>query len=184
MQDSDFTLLPCTEEDLLAISLRDSFCFPPFYPLKDDDPVSLDTFFCKVIPDESRDHFVKTYKFVKKEAVSDILALASISNSSFSFGSYEMKPDYLRGCGYNEAFPSVLLNAFGVRRDCQRQGLGSLAFNMLIDMIRVSSVAGVRFMILHPLESAVEFYKSLGCIEIYDDTESVVEYMFLDIWRE
>ena len=115
LQPNDFSLLPCTKEDVLAIASRGHFCFPPFDPVKDDDPVSLDTFFCKVVPNEDEEHFSKTYKLVKNVKPNDILALASIANSGFSFGSYENKPANLQNTGYNEDFPSVMLLAFGVR---------------------------------------------------------------------
>jgi len=37
---------------------------------------------------------------------------------------------------------------------------------------------------LHPLESAIPFYKSLGCVEVFtDEFEEDVESMFLDIWQ-
>lgn len=181
---NDFELLPCSEEDYLALSKKDSFCFPPYDPLQDDDPVSLDTFFCKVVPEELNDYFVKTYKFVKNSNKDDILALASISNSSFSFGVYESKPSSLRDSGFNEAFPAVMLVAFGVRRDCQGAGIGSAAFNALLGMIRNDSIAGVRVLVLHPLEAAIPFYKSLGFMEVAaEEDESVVESMVLDVWR-
>ena len=38
-------LLPCTKEDISTIASRGCFCFPPFDPTRDDDSVSLDTFF-------------------------------------------------------------------------------------------------------------------------------------------
>ena len=100
LQSDDFSLLPCTKEDVLAIASRGHFCFPPFDPTKDDDPVSLDTFFCNVVPNEGEDHFSKTYKLVKNIKPNDILALASIANSGFSFGLYENKPVNLRNTGY------------------------------------------------------------------------------------
>ncbi|WP_297946337.1 hypothetical protein [uncultured Fibrobacter sp.] len=84
-----FSLLPCTKEDISAISARGYFCFPPFDPTKDDDPVSLDSFFCKVVPNEDEEHFSKTYKLIENEFPKDVLALASIANSGFSFGAYE-----------------------------------------------------------------------------------------------
>ena len=180
-----FSLLPCTKEDISAIATQGHFCYPPFDPTKNDDPVSLDTFFCKVVPNEDEDHFSKTYKLVENEFPNEILALASIANSGFSFGSYESKPENLRNTGYNEDFPSVMLLAFGVRKDCQGQGLGSVAFKKLIQMIRESSIAGVRLLILHPLESAISFYKSLGCVEVFDeDFQDEVESMFIDIWHK
>lgn len=185
LQSDDFSLLPCTKEDVLAIASRGHFCFPPFDPTKDDDPVSLDTFFCNVVPNEDEDHFSKTYKLVKNIKPNDILALASIANSGFSFGLYENKPINLRNTGYNEAFPSVLLLAFGVRLDWQNRGIGSLAFKKLIQMIRESSIAGVRLLIIHPLETAVSFYKSLGCVEVFNEEfQDEVESMFIDIWRK
>lgn len=73
-------------------------------------------FFCNVVPNEDEDHFSKTYKLVENKYPKDILALASIANSGFSFGSYENKPINLRNSGYNEDFPSIMLLAFGVRR--------------------------------------------------------------------
>ena len=180
-----FSLLPCTKEDISAIASRGYFCFPPFDPTKDDDPVSLDTFFCNVVPNEDDEHFSKTYKLVENKYPKDILVLASIANSGFSFGSYENKPANLQNSGYNEDFPSVMLLAFGVRKDCQGQGLGSLAFKKLLQMIRESSIAGVRLLILHPLESAISFYKSLGCVEVFnEDIQDEVESMFIDIWRK
>ncbi|MBR4397655.1 MAG: GNAT family N-acetyltransferase, partial [Fibrobacter sp.] len=122
--------------------------------------------------------------FVENDCPKDILALASIANSGFSFGSYEDKPTNLQNSGYNESFPSVLLLAFGVRKDCQGQGLGSLAFRMLLQMIRESSIAGVRLLTFHPLEKAIPFYKSQGCIENYtNEFEDEVESMFIDIWQ-
>jgi GNAT superfamily N-acetyltransferase len=180
-----FSLLPCTKEDISAIAAQGHFCFPPFDPTKDDDPVSLDTFFCKVVPNEDDDHFSKTYKLVENGFPNEILALASIANSGFSFGSYENKPASLQNSGYNESFPSVMLLAFGVRKDCQGQGLGSLAFKKLLQMIRESSIAGVRLLILHPLETAVPFYKSLGCVEVFDEKcQDEVESMFIDVWHK
>lgn len=180
-----FSLLPCTKEDISAISNRGHFCFPPFDPTKDDDPVSLDTFFCKVVPEENENHFSKTYKLVENGHAKNILALASIANSAFSFGEYENKPASLRNTGYNEGFPSVMLLAFGVRQDYQGQGLGSLAFRKLLQMIRETSIAGVRLLILHPLETAVSFYKSLGCTEIFNEEfQDEVESMFIDIWHK
>ena len=180
-----FSLLPCTKEDISAIASRGHFCCPPFDPTRDDDPVSLDIFFCNVAPNEGEDHFSKTYKLVENENPDDVLALASIANSGFSFGSYENKPADLRNTGYNEDFPSVTLLAFGVRKDCQGQGLGSLAFKKLLQMIRESSIAGVRLLILHPLETAVSFYKSLGCVEVFNEEfQDEVESMFIDIWRK
>jgi len=180
-----FSLLPCAKEDISAIASRGCFCFPPFDPTRDDDPVSLDTFFCKVVPEEDENHFSKTYKLVEKDCPKDILALASIANSGFSFGSYEDKPANLQNSGYNESFPSILLLAFGVRKDCQGQGLGSLAFRKLLQMIRESSIAGVRLLTFHPLEKAIPFYKSQGCIENYtDEFEDEVESMFIDIWHK
>lgn len=184
VQQKEFVLLPCSKEDYLSLSKRESFCFPPFNPLQDDDPVSLDTFFCKVVPDELDDHFVRTYKFVKKSNVDDILALASISNSSFTFGEYEQKPSSLRNSGFNDAFPAVMLVAFGVRVDCQRSGVGSAAFGAVLDLVRKDSIAGVRVLVLHPLEAAIPFYRSLGFMEVCsEEDESVVESMVLDIWR-
>ena len=184
LQPNDFSLLPCQKEDFRAISERGFFCFPPFDPLVDDDPVSLDTFFCKVAPEEDEFHFFKTYKFVKNVNHSDILALASISNTGFTFNSYEAKPEALRGVGFNESFPAVLLLAFGVRKDWQNRGIGTVAFNKLVEMIKKSSIAGVRMLTLHPLESAIPFYKSLGCVEVFaDEYEEEVESMFLDIWQ-
>jgi len=184
IQQNEFVLLPCSKDDYLALSKRDSFCFPPYDPLQDDDPVSLDSFFCKVVPEEANDHFVKTYKFVKEADVDDILALASVSNSSFSFGAYESKPLSLRNSGFNEAFPAVMLVAFGVRRDCQRAGIGSAAFNAMLDLIRNDSIAGVRVLVLHPLENAIPFYKSHGFMEVTaEDDESAIESMVLDIWQ-
>lgn len=184
LQPSDFSLLPCTEEDFLVIASWRHFCFPPFDPTADDDPVSLDTFFCNVVPNEDEEHFSKTYKLVKKAKPDDILALASIANSGFSFGSYENKPANLRNTGYNEDFPSVTLLAFGVSLDWQNRGIGSVAFKKLLQMIRKSSIAGVRLLTLHPLESAVSFYKSLGCIEVFnEDCQDEVESMFIDIWQ-
>ena len=122
---------------------------------------------------------------MENENPDDVLALASIANSGFSFGSYENKPADLRNTGYNEDFPSVTLLAFGVRKDCQGQGLGSLAFKKLLQMIRESSIAGVRLLILHPLETAVSFYKSLGCVEVFNEEfQDEVESMFIDIWRK
>ena len=180
-----FSLLPCSKEDISAIVSRGHFCFPPFDPTKDDDPVSLDTFFCNVVPNEDEDHFSKTYKLVENKYPKDILALASIANSGFSFGSYENKPINLRNSGYNEDFPSIMLLAFGVRRDCQGQGLGSLAFKKLLQMIRESSIAGVRLLILHPLEKAVPFYKSLGCVEVFNEEfQDEVESMLIDVWHK
>ena len=99
-----FSLLPCSKEDISTIASRGCFCFPPFDPTKDDDPVSLDTFFCNVVPNEDEEHFSKTYKLVEDEFPKEILALASIANSGFSFGSYENKPINLRNSGYNEDF--------------------------------------------------------------------------------
>lgn len=181
---SSFSLLPCGKEYFLAISARGHFCFPPFDPLVDDDPVSLDAFFCRVAPDEGEYHFSRTYKLVEKNDTSNILALASICNSVFCFDSYEAKPESLRGIGFNEDFPGIMLLAFGVRHDCQKQGLGTVASNKLVELIRESSIAGVRVLTLHPLESAISFYKSLGCVEVYaDDFEDDVESMFLDIWQ-
>lgn len=107
LEPNNFSLLPCQKEDFLDIAKREYFCFPPFDPLADDDPVSLDTFFCKVAPEEDRFHFSKTYKFVENEYPSNILALASICNSGFTFNSYEEKPQSLRGVGFNEDFPSI-----------------------------------------------------------------------------
>lgn len=180
-----FSLLPCTKEDVLAIASRGHFCYPPFDPTKDDDPVSLDTFFCNVVPNEDEEHFSKTYKLVENKFPKDILALASIANSGFSFGSYENKPANLRNSGYNEDFPSVMLLALGVRKECQHQGLGSVAFKKLIQMIRESSIAGVRLLILHPLETAISFYKSLGCVEVFnEEVQDEVESMFIDIWHK
>ena len=180
-----FSLLPCTKEDISAISARGYFCFPPFDPTKDDDPVSLDSFFCKVVPNEDEEHFSKTYKLIENEFPKDVLALASIANSGFSFGAYEDKPANLRNSGYNEDFPSIMLLAFGVRLDCQGQGIGTVAFKKLLQLIRESSIAGVRLLTLHPLEKAVPFYRSLGCVEIYEDEfKDVVESMFLDLWQK
>ena len=62
-----------------------------------------------------------------------------------------------------------MLLAFGVRLDCQGQGIGTVAFKKLLQLIRESSIAGVRLLTLHPLEKAVPFYRSLGCVEIYED---------------
>lgn len=184
LEPNNFSLLPCQKEDFLDIAKREHFCFPPFDPLVDDDPVSLDTFFCKVAPEEDEFHFSKTYKFVENEDPSNILALASICNSGFTFNSYEAKPQSLRGIGFNEDFPSIMLLAFGVRHDCQKQGIGTVAFNKLVEMIKKSSIAGVRMLTLHPLESAIPFYKSLGCVEVFtDEYEEEVESMFLDIWQ-
>ena len=185
MLESDrFSLLPCTKEDILAISNRGHFCFPLFDPTKDDDPVSLDIFFCKVVPEEEENHFSKTYTLIENGRTKDILALASIANSDFSFGLYECKPADLRNTGYNEDFPSVTLLALGVRQDCQGQGLGTVAFKKLIQMVRESSIAGVRLLILHPIETAVSFYKSLGCVEIFnEEIHDEVESMFIDIWQ-
>lgn len=167
----------------MAISTRGHFCYPPFDPLEDDDPVSLDLFFCKVAPEEDEGHFTKTYKLVANDEQKEILALASIANTGFSFGSYEEKPATLRNSGYNDIFPSIKLVAFGVRHDCQRQGIGTLAFNMLLQMIREFSIAGVRLLVIQPLEEAVPFYKSLGCVEIFtNEFEDEIESMFLDIW--
>jgi GNAT superfamily N-acetyltransferase len=71
-----------------------------------------------------------------------------------------------------------------VEKDCQGQGLGSLAFKKLLQMIRESSIAGVRLLTFHPLEKAIPFYKSQGCIENYtDEFEDEVESMFIDIWQ-
>lgn len=183
LQSSDFLLLPCQKEDFSVISARGYFCFPPFDPLVDDDPISVDTFFCKVAPDEDEFHFSRTYKLVKKVNPSDILALASISNTGFTFNSYEEKPASLRGVGFNESFPAVMLLAFGVRLDWQKRGVGTVAFNKLVEMIRESSIAGVRMLALHPLESAIPFYKSLGCVEVFAECEDDVESMFLDVWQ-
>lgn len=37
----------------------------------------------------------------------------------------------------------------------------------------------------HPLEKAIPFYKSQGCIENYtDEFEDEVESMFIDIWHK
>lgn len=184
LQPSDFSLLSCTKEDILAISARGHFCFPPFDPLMDDDPVSLDTFFCNVVPNEDEEHFSRTYKLVKKVKPDDVLALASIANSGFSFGSYEEKPLNLRNSGFNEDFPSIMLLAFGVRLDWQNRGIGTVAFDKLIVMIRESSIARVRLLTFHPLEKAIPFYKSLGCVKIYDDDfQENVESMFFDLWQ-
>ena len=178
-----FSLLPCTKEDISVIASRGHFCFPPFDPTKDDDPVSLDTFFCNVVPNEAEEHFSKTYKLVKNVKPDDILALASIANSGFSFGSYEAKPANLRNTGYNEDFPSIMLLAFGVRLDWQNRGIGSVAFKKFLQMIRDYSIAGARLLILHPLETAVPFYKSLGCVEVFDEEfQDEVESMFIDVW--
>ena len=83
LQSDDFSLLPCTKEDISAIALQGHFCFPPFDPTKDDDPVSLDTFFCNVVPNEDEGHFSKTYKLVKNVKPNDVLALASIAILDF-----------------------------------------------------------------------------------------------------
>lgn len=180
-----YSLLPCAEEDFSAISKRGHFCFPPHDPTKDDDPVSLDTFFCKVLSDGEKDHFFKTYKLVNISDTSDILALASISNSSMSFCSYESKPKELQNSGFNDVIPTVKLLAFGVRKDCQKMGLGSLAFNMLKDFIKKSSIAGVRILLLQPLESAVHFYQSKGFQIFYtDEFETEIDFMYMDLWKE
>ncbi len=112
----------------MAISNRGHFCFPPYDPTEDDDPFSLDTFFCHALLEGDQDHFFKTYKLIKKGHESDILALASISNSSMTFGSYDNKPDELRNTGFNDVIPAIKLLAFGVRNDCQKQKIGTIAF--------------------------------------------------------
>ena len=77
-----------------------------------------------------------------------------------------------------------MLLAFGVRLDWQNRGIGSVAFKKLLQMIRESSIAGVRLLILNPLETAISFYKSLGCIEVFnEEIEDEVEFMFIDIWK-
>lgn len=129
MDIESIVMLPCEGEDFLRISQKGSFCFPPLDPTQDDDPVSLDSFFCKVVPYEKEDHFFKTYKFVEKGREDDILALASLANSSITFDTYESTPDTLQNSGYNEAFPAVMLSAFGVRFGLQRNGIGKRAFN-------------------------------------------------------
>ncbi|MBR5413529.1 MAG: hypothetical protein IK114_10895 [Fibrobacter sp.] len=80
LQPNDFSLLPCTKEDVSAIASRGHFCFPPFDPVKDDDPVSLDTFFCKVVPNEDEEHFSKTYKLVKNVKPNDMLGCIEVFN--------------------------------------------------------------------------------------------------------
>ena len=75
-----------------------------------------------------------------------------------------------------------MLLAFGVRLDCQGQGIGTVAFKKLLQLIRESSIAGVRLL---TLEKVVPFYRSLGCVEIYEDEfKDVVESMFLDLWQK
>lgn len=128
LSENTYSLLPFTKEDFSAIAQRECFCYPPFDPTEDDDPVSLDTFFCKALEDGSNAHFFRVYKLVDDADVDDILAIACISNSSITFESYESKPAELQGSGFNEAAPAVMLIAFGVRNDCQKQGIGSLAF--------------------------------------------------------
>lgn len=180
-----YSLLPCTEDDFTAISKRGYFCFSPYDTTEDDDPVSLDTFFCNVLSDGEKDHFFKTYKLVDERDTSDILALASISNSSMSFCSYESKPEELQDSGFNDVIPAVKLLAFGVRKDCQKKGLGTLTFNMLKEFIKDSSIAGVRILILQPLESAIPFYQSKGFQIFYtDEFETDIDFMYMDLWKE
>lgn len=180
---NDFLLLPCEKEDFLTISSKGYFCFPPTDPTESDDPVSLDSFFCNAIGDEGVDHYFRTYKLVSKGQEKEILVLASISNSSMAFETYEDQPQSIRNSGFNDAFPAVMLVAFGVKFDCHRKGLGTIAFNKLLELIRSQSIAGVRLLTLKPLPSAVPFYQSLDCQPLYaadDDTE--VESMYLDLW--
>lgn len=185
LPENSYSLLPFTKEDFSALSQRGCFCFPPFDPTEDDDPVSLDTFFCNAMEDGSNAHFFRVYKLVDDADVDDILAIACISNSSITFESYESKPAELQGSGFNEAIPSVMLIAFGVRKDCQKQGIGSLAFRKLCNFICESSIAGVRMLMLHPLQSAVKFYQSQGCISVFaNEYDSDVDLMYFDVWRK
>lgn len=183
MDIESIVMLPCEGEDFLRISQKVSFCFPPLDPTQDDDPVSLDSFFCKVVPYEKEDHFFKTYKFVEKGREDDILALASLANSSITFDTYESTPDTLQNSGYNEAFPAVMLSAFGVRFGLQRKGIGKRAFKLLLQNIREHSFAGVRLLTLHPLQDAIPFYIDRGCKPFYDEEGLEVESMVLDIWN-
>lgn len=177
-----YSLLPCTKEDFSAIAKRGHFCYPPYDPTEDDDPMSLDTFFCHALEDGEDDFFFKTYKLVKREHKQDILALASIANSNFVFGSYESKPTELQGSGFNEAIPAVLLVGFGVRNDLQKKGLGSIAFEKLKNLIRCQSISGARILTLHPLESAIPFYLAQKCKAIYSDDEAhEIEHMYIDL---
>lgn len=177
-------MLPCQREDFLRISEKGSFCYPPFDPTQDDDPVSLDSFFCNVAPCEEEDHFFRTYKFVENGREDDIFALASVANSSITFDTYEDTPDSLQNSGYNEAFPAVMLSAFGVRFDLQKKGIGKRAFELLLEGIRKHSFAGVRLLTLHPLPEAVRFYLGRDCKPFYDEEGLEVESMVLDIWKK
>lgn len=58
-----------------------------------------------------------------------------------------------------------------------------MAFNKLLQMIRESSIAGVRLLLVQPLEEAVPFYNSLGCVENFiNEFKDDFESMYLDIW--
>jgi len=184
LKSNDFSFLPCSREDFSAISKRGHFCYPPYDPTEDDDPTSLDTFFCNALSESEDEHYFKTYKFVKNDSPKDILALACISNSSMVFDTYESKPVELQDSGFNEAIPAVMLIAFGVRDNCQKLGIGSLAFEKIKKMIRQESIAGVRILTLHPLESAIPFYQAQHCQIVYaDEFESEVSLMYIDVWK-
>lgn len=128
LSENTYSLLPFTKEDFSAIAQRECFCYPPFDPKEDDDPVSLDTFFCNALEDGSNAHFFRVYKLVDDADVDDIRAIACISNSS---------------------------------------------------------IAGVRMLMLHPLQSAVKFYQSQGCLPVFtNEYDSDVDLMYLDVWRK
>lgn len=183
MNTCDLIISPCDQRDFEVISKQGHFCFPPFDPTIDDDPTSLDSFFCNVAPFENEDHFCKTYKFTQEENKDSILALASISNSSILFDSYEDTLETLRNSGFNEAFPAVMLTAFGVKHGMQGQGIGTKAFKLLIQKIRQESIAGVRLLTLHPLPNAIPFYEAQGCHPFYDENRIEIESMVLDLWQ-
>lgn len=84
----------------------------------------------------------------------------------YSFASTPALPSNYEMFWYKSRYPALEITYFAVRKDLQRQGIGTSILNAIVSMAKKQTVAGCQFITVNALHlpdySAVGFYRSFG----------------------